>query len=56
MRRINYPYKTDLEKETFLNEYFNKISSEISNHVEFCKEIKKIDVNWDLKASNRRFL
>ncbi|REC46675.1 MULTISPECIES: HNH endonuclease signature motif containing protein [Chryseobacterium] len=49
MRKINYPYKTDIEKEIFLNEYFDKIFPEISNHVEMCEEIEKIDVTWNLK-------
>lgn len=49
MRKINYPFTTEIEKETFLNEYYNIISTEISNHVEICNEIKKIDISWDLK-------
>lgn len=47
MRKINYPFTTEIEKETFLNEYFDSISTEISNHVEICNEIKKINVSWD---------
>lgn len=49
MRKINYPFATEIEKETFLNEYFASISPEISNRVELCKEIKKIDISWNLK-------
>ncbi|MGX9986844.1 hypothetical protein [Soonwooa purpurea] len=49
MRKINYPYVTNKEKEIFLNKYFDKISPKISNHSEVCKEIKKIDVAWDLR-------
>lgn len=49
MRKINYPFTTEIEKQTFLNEYFDSISTEISNHTEICREIKKIDISWDLK-------
>lgn len=49
MRKINYPFTTEKEKEFFLNEYFDIISTEISNYLEICDEIKKIDVSWDLK-------
>lgn len=49
MRKINYPFETDFEKEIFLNEYFDKISLKIPNQSEICKKIKDIDPTWDLK-------
>ena len=49
MRKINYPFETDYEKEIFINEYFNKISFKIINSVEICKKIKEIDYAWNLK-------
>lgn len=49
MRKLTYPFTVDIERKTFLNKYFDKISSKISNHVEICKEIKNIDTTWDLR-------
>lgn len=49
MRKINYSIKTENEKESFLNDYFDKLSLNIPNQSEICKKIKEIDLNWDLK-------
>jgi hypothetical protein len=49
MNKINYPFETNGDKETFLNNYFDELSPKIKNQPDICKEIKKIDSNWDLK-------
>jgi len=49
MRKVNYPFETDSEKERFLNDYFDKLFPKISEQKEINEEIKAIDATWDLK-------
>ncbi|WP_395063727.1 hypothetical protein [Flavobacterium sp.] len=49
MQKIKYPYRNEIEKETFINAYFEVVSTNIKYQSKICNEIKKIDKNWDLK-------
>ncbi|MEN4760277.1 hypothetical protein ABEG63_08105 [Chryseobacterium sp. C39-AII1] len=49
MLKIKYPYNTDLEKNIFLDNYYNLLKHEIVNKTNIASEIRKIDSTWDLK-------